>query len=136
MLLFSPSAGHVMDRMSILELKIEAARSRASATRDFEIEHMACLEAIARKATRLTEAEVVESHSLYAQLREQNQKQWNFEDAIHKALEEMSEYPLYEDLILIAELAKGTHLGNKRRSELVSAIDTLFGEHTERKMYA
>jgi hypothetical protein len=134
MLLFSPSHGQIIDRLCILELKKEASVLRGSSTEAFDKEQQACLEFLGGKF--LPEDRLERYASLVHQLWEQNKKQWQFEDTIHKLLEEQSASPTYEELLRIAEVARGTHMGNKHRSELVADIDSLFDESVERKMYS
>jgi hypothetical protein len=133
MLLFSPSPGQIVDRLSILELKIKASTARGFDTQALEVEAQACREALTKRT--LPENQFMEYESLVKRLRVQNQGQWESETALRSLTENLSVPPAYEELIEYVKTVSARDKGNELRAFLVASIDGLFNEVVERKMY-
>ena len=135
MLLFNPSTGQIVDRLSILLLKLDAATNRGSDTYNLEGEIRECRAILLTRTFLLNMEESREYYSLCDKLTVQNKRQWDYEDAIRRAINHLSNPPTYDELMSLGVLAKGTHLGNEERSKLVAAIDVLLKEAPEQKIY-
>jgi hypothetical protein len=131
MLLFNPSPGQIVDRLSILELKLDHASRQAWFAIQGEIK--ACQSALETKTPSVEKLAVYQVLSY--QLREQNKKQWAFENDVRRAIKHLSDPPSYEELLDLCTSAKETHLGNEVRAKLVAQIDALFDTVTEGKIY-
>lgn len=133
MLLFTPSTGQIVDRLSILELKIKASSARGFNTAALVAELQACREVLDKKI--LPKEQIAEYESLTKKLREQNQRQWELEISLRRLTEGLSNPPIYEELIEYTKTVSARDQGNELRAALVADIDILFNEVVERKMY-
>lgn len=82
MRLFDPSIGEIADRMTILELKIKAAKQKAKPYEHWLGEYSECEGALDRKTSILIADDKVKMESLISNLRTVNGKLWDLEDRI------------------------------------------------------
>lgn len=135
MLLFDPSPGQLIDRMTILELKYQAATKAGSDCSALSEEYSRCAGVLQTALQRLSLPERVKFANLRLDMREQNQIQWNYENEVRKALKDLAPEKAYDELANIVRLEKLRMSGNEDRARRVQEIDQLFGILAEAKFY-
>jgi hypothetical protein len=135
--LWNPSAGAIVDRMTILQVKMSKIVSVAKVLL-IKKEHATCLDAIMAKQRSLSELSREHLYELVENLYQQNVHQWEVEDAIRVAIKGLGDIDAnenIEDLRRVARIAEASARGNEERAELIKAIDEMFGEVPEFKSY-
>ncbi|MFQ5694624.1 MAG: DUF4254 domain-containing protein [Terriglobia bacterium] len=127
MRLINPSPGELLDRKTILHLKIEAGRQRQVAVVHFQEELEMIEAALADWARRNAGTDRRAYAEATEELAEVNRKLWHAED-------EVRELPRSETQRL-ADLAKSIPELNDRRADLVQRVNRLFRVDQAEKMY-
>lgn len=136
--LIDPSAGSLADRLTILEIKRRKLRGMGGVTIEVLRECALCSRALTTKAYSLDESSRGNLSVLVARLAQQNVHQWEVEDAIRLAIRNLGDIDSnenIEDLRRVARIAEASARGNEKRSELIKAIDEMFGVVPEFKSY-
>lgn len=133
MRLLNPSPGEVVDRLTILELKIQAANKREVSDVHFQVEKVQLEEYL---SSRWDHEIKVGTSVLWEQIKEQ----WNGLMAVNGLLwmaeDDVRETPDTESFKL-ARLCKQIANLNDQRSKLVQKLSELYGEKVRpEKMYA
>ena len=135
MLLFTPSAGQVADRLSILLNKRDKAVAAGADIRAIETELQHCALSLKISKQVLGTDKLDQCEDLFGTLYRRNQKQWELEDAVRAAIKALPEEPSYEELLNVVNIERENCRGNEHRAELVKQIDILFGAVPEYKAY-
>src|ERR1035437_9975247 len=137
MRMLEPDIGEVLDRMSILQLKIDAGMKRAAATEGWDEELRQLDVYLQKKITKwqavATSSSTEDLGSLNARLCIVNQKLWDAEDAIrtyHKIAMSLTAAQTNEVVALALRIADL----NDVRADLVRGINGLFGVTTREKL--
>lgn len=132
MRLFDPSIGEIADRMTILELKIAAAKTKEKPHTHWKKEYDECEAALDAKTTIFVEEAKIKMEKFYSDLRIVNTKLWDLEDRIRvyvgrEVLGNTFNDAEKEDIILIALQIP---YFNDRRAHLVGDLNALEGKDT------
>jgi len=125
--LIHPSPGELLDRKTILLLKIEAGRQRQVDVAHFQEELELIEAALADWLRRNTDADRRAYDESGKELAEVNRKLWHAEDEVRKLP------PSEKDRL--AELAKRIPELNDRRCDLVQRVNRLFRVSQVEKLY-
>ncbi len=127
MRLINPSPGELLDRKTILLLKIEAGGRRQLDVAHFQQELELIEAALADWLRRNPAADRRACDELGSELAEVNRKLWDAEDEVRALPRSETER--------LAELAKRIPELNDRRSELVQRVNRLFRVSQVEKLY-
>ena len=134
--LLAPSPGEVVDRQTILELKIAAAKKNQISIRDFAEEYDQ-LQAYLGKNSFTPKPGQDDYKTLYAKLKNVNTQLWNIEDEIRLIIRQAgapcSLTADQRDAVCKISFAI-PHL-NDQRAELVQQINKLFNINRVEKLY-
>jgi hypothetical protein len=143
-MLLDPDVGEVLDRQSILRLKIEMGMNKGVPTEAWEQENSDLDAYLAKKMQSwqrtATSFSVDDFGKLTGELGQCNIQLWRDEDALRLLMGEVSFSPLpeptSEQALKIAFFALRIANVNDRRSELIRQINGLFGVECQGKIYA
>lgn len=138
MTLFEPSPGAVIDRLTILEIKLEKAKAAGSKTSDMALEASRCETSVSKFLDTLDSRKRVELCLLFSRLFQRNIQQWNLEDRIRAEIRSRPGDPSTWDLDSLVKavlVARDNADGNEHRAQLIRQIDELFGFTPEFKEY-
>lgn len=138
MMLLDPSPGQLVDRITILKLKIQHGSSVCTTgpTNAAQWEYAACYSKLTTHLSGVNLEDTQQFWKLFSQLEEQNLRQWRSEDAVRVALFNCQDPPTYEQLISVYREEKPNAEGNEIRARLVKDIDAIFNVIPEVKIYA
>ena len=129
MRLIDPGPGELLDRLTILNLKIEACQKKAITPQAFERERKKIEEILLKWSNELkSQVEVGEVAKLQDQLQAVNGQLWLAEDDV-RATPELQAMKL-------ARLAKWIPRLNDRRADVIAKINAKYGAETIEKLYA
>jgi len=119
------SAGELLDKMSILEIKLEKIRNKND-------EDVINKEYLMLKKTRDTNIQLNEkTEQLIKEIKKINLVLWNIEDEIRNCEKEKNFSKKF------VELARSVYLNNDKRAKIKSEINEIFGSNIkEIKLYA
>jgi adenine C2-methylase RlmN of 23S rRNA A2503 and tRNA A37 len=119
------SAGELLDRISILEIKLEKIKDKADQeeiNKEYKI-----LKEVQNSSLEVTE----KLKTLFKEIKEVNLNLWNIEDKL-RICEKNKEFGQ-----TFIELARGVYLNNDKRSKIKSEINKILGSNIrEIKQYA
>ena len=119
------SAGELLDKISILEIKLEKIKDKASLeeiNKEYKI-----LKEVQNSSLEVTE----KLKTLFKEIKEVNLNLWNIEDKL-RICEKNKDF---EQTFI--ELARGVYLNNDKRSKIKSEINKILGSNIrEIKQYA
>ena len=127
MRLIHPSPGEVLDRKTILHLKIEAGRRRPVSVAHFEEELKMIEAALADWFGKNPGADRRAYDEAAQELADVNRKLWDAEDEVRELPRSAKER--------LAELAKWIPELNDRRADLVQRVNRLFDVSQTEKLY-
>lgn len=133
--LLAPSPGEVVDRQTILELKIAAAKKKNVAVHAFNEEFDQLQGYLERNSLTSASAEY---GSLYNQLKGVNTQLWNIEDEIRLIIREAGDPSglSADQKVQVCKISFDIPRLNDQRSELVQQINKLFNMHRQEKFYS
>jgi len=137
-LLLDPDIGEILDRLSILELKIDAGMKRSVSTERWEEEKRQLDVYLQKKILTwqrtVTSANMERFGTLNTQLYAINARLWRAEDEIRIFVKRASDLTdtEKESVVLIAIRIASL---NDARSEAIRGINRLFGVDTQEKIY-
>jgi len=134
----NPTPGEVIDRLTILELKVQAAKKRALPTAELEAEQQQ-LQQVVREFEQNIIEDCMGDDELWTQKNDKVRLQWNSLAAVNALLwdceDKVRALPITEALKLAA-LAKQIAALNDQRATLKKALTELYGaSEAELKMY-
>jgi len=136
MRLLDPDVGEVLDRMSILDLKIDVGMQKGVSTEAWEQEREALNLFLQKKIQAwqsTATAQTTEDWMGYnAQLKNTNLALWRAEDDIRALRKEESLPEFYQEVALVALRIADL---NDARANLVKKLNAVFGVHNEEKIY-
>ncbi len=137
MLLFEPSPGQLVDRMTILRVKRVKGNPTETQVLALELELARCEEALLRWWYGVERNGNPEGLSrLVVWLHDRNERQWELEDNVRRALRLFHAGDAsYGRLLEIAQIESKNAQGNEDRARLVREIDDLFAVTPEVKKY-
>ena len=119
------SAGEILDKISILEIKLEKIKDKASLeeiNKEYKI-----LKEVQNSSLEVTE----KLKTLFKEIKEINLNLWNIEDKL-RICEKNKDFGQ-----TFIELARGVYLNNDKRSKIKSEINKILGSNIrEIKQYA
>lgn len=138
MRLLEPDIGEVLDRQSILQLKIEAAMQRMISTESWESELKELDNYLQRKMQAWQRTATSFSHDLFgkctAELTHANARLWRLEDEIRTYIKKRDSGGLNaEDFEAAANVAMTIAEINDIRAALVVRINAMFGSQVEQE---
>lgn len=134
--LLTPSPGEVVDRQTILELKIEAAKRKKIPANAFADEYDQ-LQAYLEKNS-FTRAPVQHDRdTLYKKLKEVNTQLWHIEDDIRLIIRQAGDPSKLsaDQKVLVCKVSFEIPRLNDQRAELVQQINKLFNISRPEKLY-
>ena len=121
------SAGELLDKISILEIKLEKIKSKADQeeiNKEYKI-----LKEVQNSSLEVTEKKKLKT--LFKEIKEVNLNLWNIEDKL-RICEKNKDFGQ-----TFIELARGVYLNNDKRSKIKSEINKILGSNIrEIKQYA
>lgn len=138
MLLFDPTPGQLIDRISILVLKKKAAINKGRPVEALLQELTRCHEVLTEKEKliqRDQEKEIL-YQKLYQDLSNRIGVQWEYENHVRECIKELKAVDTLEALTQAADLFIDCYQGNDDRARLVKEIDKLFGFEAEEKFFS
>lgn len=135
MMLFDPSPGQIVDRMTILTLKRTKALANNIPVAAIDAEIARC-NAVLDKFKEAHPEKVPRFNCLASLLLWRNNRQWWLEDAVRSHLKALNDPPTYDQLAEVVQIEKQNAMGNEARALLVREIDKLFGVEPELKAYS
>ncbi len=134
--LLAPSPGEVVDRQTILELKIAAAKKNQISTRDFAEEYDQ-LQAYLGKNSFTPKPGQDDFKTLYAKLKDMNTQLWNIEDEIRLIIRQAGAPSSLtaEQRAAVCRISFAIPRLNDQRAELVQQINKLFNINRVEKLY-
>jgi len=119
------SAGELIDKISILEIKLEKIKNKAS--QDEINKEYNILKEVQNSSIEMTE----KLKTLLMEIKEVNLNLWNIEDKL-RVCEKNKDFGQ-----IFIELARGVYLNNDKRSKIKSEINKILGSNIrEIKQYA
>ena len=119
------SAGELLDKISILEIKLEKIKDKAN--RDEINKEYKILKEVQNSSLEVTE----KLKTLFKEIKEVNLNLWNIEDKL-RVCEKNKDFGK-----IFIELARGVYLNNDKRSKIKSEINKILGSNIrEIKQYA
>lgn len=136
MLLFSPTPGQIVDRISILRLKLAAYKENNVSGSAILEEYQQCKLSLAALVGKLTPSDAMKFTELSERLERQNAALWTSEhDEREMAKAFQAKEPSYSELLDFVRLRTKSQKGNETRALLVAEIDRLFNSPIEPKFY-
>ena len=134
--LLAPSPGEVVDRQTILELKIAAAEKNQISTGDFAREYDQ-LQAYLGKNSFTAKPGQDDYKVLYAKLKDVNTQLWNIEDEIRLIIRQAGAPAnlTAEQKTAVGRISFAIPRLNDQRAELVQQINKLFNIDRVEKLY-
>lgn len=128
MSLFKPTPGEIVDRMSILELKIDNYRAKGIQPNGLAEELVLCQEALSKLAAQCLVAEgFAKCQAKVEALEHVNRTIWKLVDQIHS---------FDEPCLAAAKIGIRIYRENDLRSKLMGEINSMLGYGVEQKVYS
>ena len=131
----NPSVGEMLDRCSILELKMKAAADKRLELKHFTDEFIELQKVVSSK---INATPVSFDFSMYEKHKDElsmvNKKLWNYEDEV-RALPRVSD-STPDQILRAAQLRELITDLNDCRADLVAKLNSFFGIHEQEKIYS
>lgn len=134
--LLSPLPGEVVDRQTILELKIDAAGKKGISPKAFRDEYDQ-LQTYLEKNSFARAPKQQEQEALYKKMKEVNTQLWNIEDQIRLIIKNAGDASKLssDQRVEVCKISFEIPRLNDRRAELVQQINKLFNIDRLEKLY-